>query len=190
MSEKAEHYRLKRMVDLLAGADSVLDIGASDMPNTYINCKRLVAIDLQEGKYTPNYHEAYVGDAMKMPHPFKEGEFDAIIAGELLEHLPDPLGFLKACSATIKPGGKIVLSTPNPNSIWERILTLNLSRKYFYTKNHVCLYPQRWLIRMMEIAGFTDVKIISGGITIPFINANIPFPRPWAHYTIAYGVKK
>ena len=122
-------------------------------------------------------------------YPFKENEFDAVTAGEIIEHLENPNLFLKGAYNILKAGGTLVLSTPNPNSIWERILTLNLSRKYFYDPEHFNLYPQRWLIRILERNGFKNIKVYSGGLTVPFFNKNIYFPRPWAEYTVISAEK-
>jgi SAM-dependent methyltransferase len=50
------------------------------------------------------------GDAHDMPY---HQEFDTIVAGELLEHLQNPGLFLTSCARALKPGGRLVLSTPN-----------------------------------------------------------------------------
>jgi 2-polyprenyl-3-methyl-5-hydroxy-6-metoxy-1,4-benzoquinol methylase len=39
--------------------------------------------------------------------------FDAVIALELVEHLENPHHFLRQCFALLKPGGTLVISTPN-----------------------------------------------------------------------------
>lgn len=39
--------------------------------------------------------------------------FDVIFAGDLIEHLTNPGLFLKCCDEHLKPGGRIVLTTPN-----------------------------------------------------------------------------
>jgi SAM-dependent methyltransferase len=41
------------------------------------------------------------------------GEFDAVFAFELIEHLPSPRRFLGAAHAALRPGGRLVVSTPN-----------------------------------------------------------------------------
>jgi 2-polyprenyl-3-methyl-5-hydroxy-6-metoxy-1,4-benzoquinol methylase len=41
-------------------------------------------------------------------------QFDTIIAGELIEHLENPGQFLAAARRHLKPGGKLILTTPNP----------------------------------------------------------------------------
>lgn len=40
--------------------------------------------------------------------------FDAIVAGELIEHLENPGLFLRNMHRHLKPGGTIIISTPNP----------------------------------------------------------------------------
>jgi 2-polyprenyl-3-methyl-5-hydroxy-6-metoxy-1,4-benzoquinol methylase len=42
-----------------------------------------------------------------------DGQYDAIVASELFEHLPDPDAFLLKMKPLLKPGGRIVLSVPN-----------------------------------------------------------------------------
>jgi 2-polyprenyl-3-methyl-5-hydroxy-6-metoxy-1,4-benzoquinol methylase len=50
------------------------------------------------------------GDAHDLPY---RQAFDTIVAGELLEHLQNPGLFLVGCARALKPGGRLVLSTPN-----------------------------------------------------------------------------
>ncbi len=42
-----------------------------------------------------------------------EDGFDVVVAGDVLEHLPDPLSVLRACRAALRPGGYVVMSLPN-----------------------------------------------------------------------------
>ena len=183
-----QEYRMRKMAGLVAGKESVLDLGWADHPNGYFRNRLVVGLDLSEGETPGNYSRCMRGDVMDLPEPFGAEEFDAVVAGELLEHLEDPAEFLRRCLKVLRPGGTMVLSTPNPNSPIERSLTLFLVRRYFYTENHLMLYPQRWLIRMMERAGFTDVRLISGGFPLPLLGL-VPFPRPWCYQTIAEGRK-
>ena len=185
-----EKYRLQRLAKIVAGSCRVLDLGFADMPNRYLQAEELVGFDLvKKAGVSDNYTDFVTGDVMDLPEPFGEGSFDAVVAGELIEHMERPLDFLRGCCDVLDPGGIIVLSTPNPNSPIERLLTIGLSRKFFYTEDHVMLYPQRWLIRILEIAGFEDVQLYSGGLPVPFFGL-VPFPRPWCYQTIATGKKK
>ena len=44
---------------------------------------------------------------------FPNNYFDAITAHHVIEHMHDPVGFLKESLRIIKPGGKLVVTTPN-----------------------------------------------------------------------------
>jgi SAM-dependent methyltransferase len=52
-----------------------------------------------------------VGDAT--PLAFRAGAFDAVFAGELIEHLPDPRPGVAEFRRVLRPGGTLVLTTPN-----------------------------------------------------------------------------
>lgn len=43
-----------------------------------------------------------------------KGGFDVIHAGDIIEHLSNIGGFLSFCRNNLKPGGKVILTTPNP----------------------------------------------------------------------------
>jgi SAM-dependent methyltransferase len=44
------------------------------------------------------------------------GQFDAIMASEIIEHLENPRHFARECFKLLKQGGHLFLSTPNVNS--------------------------------------------------------------------------
>ena len=43
------------------------------------------------------------------------GFYDAINLGDIVEHVLDPISFLKQCNNLLKSGGKMVITTPNKN---------------------------------------------------------------------------
>jgi len=183
----SENYRLKKMARLSENLTPLLDVGCSDMPNTYLKSNEIIGLDLvDKGNLSPNYKELKIGDVYNLPKPFKPSYFKCVIIGEVLEHVENPIEFLRKIKTVMQKDAKLILSTPNPNSISERLLSITLNRKFFYTDEHTILYPQRWLIRIMELAGFKNVKLYSGGIQLPGFDL-VPFPRPWCYQTIATG---
>jgi SAM-dependent methyltransferase len=186
-----ERLRLQRMAALAKRSGTIADVGFRQCPNPFLESGNVIGIDpnATESDLAPNYSDFFSGTLLGYLRAKGEEQLDAVLAGELIEHLEAPLTFLRECYLALKPGGRLVLSTPNPNSFIERLLTLTLSRRYFYTIEHISLIPQRWLVRMMEMAGFSNVRLYSGGFPLPFIGL-IPFPRPWCYQTIATGEKR
>ncbi|UTI64227.1 class I SAM-dependent methyltransferase [Paraconexibacter antarcticus] len=43
----------------------------------------------------------------------EHGPYDAIVCGDVLEHLPDPEATLRALATQLAPGGRVVVSVPN-----------------------------------------------------------------------------
>lgn len=53
---------------------------------------------------------------------FRRQSFDMVCASQVIEHVVDPVDFLKLCRGFIKPGGRIILSFPNFDSLTRRML--------------------------------------------------------------------
>ena len=56
------------------------------------------------------HHFGLVADVFELP--VKPDSIDCIIASEIIEHVSDPKKFLEALFAVLKPGGKIIVTTP------------------------------------------------------------------------------
>jgi len=71
---------------------------------------------------------------MNKPFPIDDGQFDFISCIEGVEHLEDQFHFVRECARVLKPGGTLVLSTPN---------ILNLaSRLKFFLSGFYSLFPR------------------------------------------------
>jgi SAM-dependent methyltransferase len=56
--------------------------------------------------------------------PFPDGSFDAAVSIEVIEHVEDQLAFLREIVRVVKPGGTVVVTTPNVLSMASRVRTL------------------------------------------------------------------
>jgi SAM-dependent methyltransferase len=73
------------------------------------------ALLFAKGKDIPNT-EFLVADAEQLP--FKEKTVNRIICAEIIEHLHEPEKMIAESGRVLADCGKIVISTPNENSIW------------------------------------------------------------------------
>lgn len=48
---------------------------------------------------------------------YREGSYDVVAMSQVIEHVPDPVALLKECRRVLRPGGRLVLSTPNARSV-------------------------------------------------------------------------
>ena len=177
-------YRLRRMARLVRGR--VLDIGFADQPNPHLHGE-VYGFDRQAVPTPANYRDVIIGDVRHLADI--EMRFDAILAGEIIEHLIAPMDFLADCYHLLRPGGQLVLSTPNPYYppvVWlERLMI----RRFFYSPGHINLFLPRFLVRLLEQNGFEEVEVHSGGIPLPGFDIGLPFPRPYCYALIYVGGK-
>src|SRR5690606_33120134 len=65
--------------------------------------------------YPYENHYAVVADAFNLP--FKKDSFDFIVASEIIEHVYDPEKFVENLFSVLKPGGKLIITTPYKEKI-------------------------------------------------------------------------
>jgi SAM-dependent methyltransferase len=58
-------------------------------------------------------HPANLSSSYPSTIPLDNGSADVVVAGEIFEHLYSPLHFLNEISRVLKPGGHLILTTPN-----------------------------------------------------------------------------
>jgi 2-polyprenyl-3-methyl-5-hydroxy-6-metoxy-1,4-benzoquinol methylase len=73
--------------------------------------------------------EFRVADLDAGPWPITPGEADVVTAVEIIEHLENPWAFTRALVDLVKPGGWVVVTTPNQTSALS-LLTLALKRRF------------------------------------------------------------
>jgi len=119
-----------------------------------------------------------------------EGQFDAVCAVEIIEHLENPYLFARKCFEALNPGGLLILTTPNAAHYVSRITFLlsgvfelysprNFSPRTRTEKGtlllpHINLFSG-WMIKgNLERAGFEDIAFSSCN---NWLNGLVPIPR-------------
>ena len=61
---------------------------------------------------------------MEQPLPYPDGELDWVVCVEGIEHLEGPGGFLRECARVLRPGGRLLVTTPNVLNLPSRVRAL------------------------------------------------------------------
>lgn len=163
----------KKQVPLLAylasrSVGKLLDIGCSSGEFMYLAQKlgysvtgvelnpRTAAIARENGL------TVHVGTLDKSP--FKPGEFDVVHMGDLIEHVPDPTMLIRDVAKLLKPGGDIIIVTPNMNCFWAKA-TYGLYKAFRIPwaaatpPHHLFQFSDTNLTRLLTQNGFAFKKV-------------------------------
>jgi 2-polyprenyl-3-methyl-5-hydroxy-6-metoxy-1,4-benzoquinol methylase len=92
--------------------------------------------------------------------------FDVLTLWDVIEHIEDPHSFLKRCHALIRPGGVLLLKTPNAEGLlqrgpWWLRPYLALYRQLIYPANpmqHLYHFTPQVIERLLQETGFSVVE--------------------------------
>ena len=170
---KHTHAAVAALLDGEPGARRVLDIPCGE--GAFL--ARLIAVG-----YAP--HGADIQSILKIsdvpftsadmnrPLPFPDGAFDAVVCIEGIEHIERPFDFVRECHRILRPGGVLLVSTPNISALrsrWRWLLT------GFHNKGKTPLDetdPNPW--HHIGLRSFPDVRYLlhSNGFRIAVVTTN------------------
>jgi glycosyltransferase involved in cell wall biosynthesis/precorrin-6B methylase 2 len=108
------------------------------------------------------------------------GQYDAIVFGDVIEHLRDPKATLKKMAGLLRPSGKILISLPNVANIWVRLNLLfgqfNYSHVGILDESHLRFFTFRTAQNLITASG---LDVISSSVT--------PIPLPLVMPTTGKG---
>lgn len=162
--ERAEGAH-QRMVRLVGSNKKVLEIGSgqgfvSERLNRNGCTVTAIEIDGEKAEQARKFCKTVlVGNVENMDLPLKEGSFDAILFGDVLEHLKEPEATLKKLKPFLSENGFIVVSLPNIAN-WKVRLKLLLG-KFDYAergimdRTHLKFFTRKTARELIEQAGYS-----------------------------------
>lgn len=97
-----------------------------------------------------NYGNIYIGNLLDTN--YKPMSFDIITMYQVIEHLEDPLAYLNKSNELLKIGGKLIISTPDFDSITARRFKENF--RLLHDKTHISLFSSKSLTYLLTDNGF------------------------------------
>ncbi|WP_030684804.1 class I SAM-dependent methyltransferase [Streptomyces sp. NRRL B-1347] len=163
------------------GARVVLDVGCGDgnaarVAAPLLAGHRVIGVDWsQDALRRASGHLPYVvrGELTDGGLPFASGTVDAVLFSEVVEHLVDPDSALDELRRVLRPGGHLMLSTPNLAAWYNRGLLLagvqpvfsEVSLRAIHGRpgrevvGHLRLYTARALREFVAASGFDVVRL-------------------------------
>ncbi|MBF0137837.1 MAG: methyltransferase domain-containing protein [Magnetococcus sp. DMHC-1] len=187
------YYRFTRTLDILAQVTRVsagqtwLDAGCSYLMFIYFVLERfpvhITGLDDwneadKDLMYQPPGTWEYLQRDLEFDFHLDQRQFDFLSALEVLEHIVDTDRFLENCHRYLKPGGYLILTTPNINSLRNRITTpLGIypnALEYRIVNYHVRLYNKANLMTHLTEKGFHIIAVRG----ISFLPQRLLFSTP------------
>lgn len=170
------HRAHTKLLDAVGTGCRVLDVGCSSgylseplsqRGNTLVG----IELDPEAAREAERFCErVLVGDLETMDLPLEPASFDVVLCGDVIEHLRDPGAALARLRPLLRPGGRLVVSTPNIAN-WAMRLSLLAGRwrytdRGFLDRTHTHLFTRRTLVETIERAGYR-VERVDFSVPVP-----------------------
>lgn len=169
IQSKWHHLKFDRVIEEMAGRPHHLDVGCG--PGTLIASlddrwvSTGVDISVLQIAYARREHET-PSKRFFAVHPRALPDtcsgYDVATAVEVIEHLPPDVveDVLGAAIARLRPGGKLVVTTPNFHSAWPAVqLLVNRLGAVDYTPQHINRFTAPRLRQLLRGLGLQDVRV-------------------------------
>ena len=98
---------------------------------------------------------------------FPEDYFDVVSGFYVIEHLPNPMVFLKECYRILKPGGILLLRYPHTTPIKNFLSIFGISNRLYDLPAHLSDFSPGIIQRCLDRVGFERCQHMIGGHTLP-----------------------
>ena len=157
--------RRYRILEVGAGAgETLLEAKKRGLAEFAVGVDRVRIDDSNQSH--PLIDHFIIGDIEQIQLPFEQGYFDAILCGDVLEHLVDPWGLVRRLSGHLVPGGYFIVSMPNVREI-KTVFSIVCRGDFRYADSgimdstHLRFFCRRNMISLLEQAGLVILQVKS-----------------------------
>jgi len=174
--------RVEHVLEACAGK-RVLHLGCADYPDTTEKLARGTLLHLRVAEVAQALHgvdasaagiellrgagfaDVAVADLERpqtFPAALREADFDVLLAGEVIEHLPNPGAFLAGIRSYLRPQGVLIVTTVNAYCAHRFVHTL-LTGRESVNPDHTQYFSRATLTRLAEVHGYSveDLRFYS-----------------------------
>jgi len=191
-SDPFTRERYRQMAGFLPRRDGlrILDVGSGvgrggGEVKRLLPSARLTGLDCVPERVESLPKDLYEVGVCSFSHeiPLPMHSFDAIVAGEFVEHIPpqDVDRSLAEFQRLLVPGGVLVLTTPNPRYLRNVLTNYSIYQDPAHLIQH---YPDclRWRLRCL---GFRGIKIRGCGKVTRYLGPHFPWLNVYGSYLIS-----
>ncbi len=117
--------------------------------------------------------------------PLPEKSFDAVTCWDVIEHVEHPVAVIDKIKRILKPGGALLLSTPNSGALSARVFGRRWA--FMTPPEHICLFNRATMYKLLSSCDFSVERWGSYGkwVNMGFLlykirKSNIlPIPQKW-----------
>jgi SAM-dependent methyltransferase len=163
--------RLGGVDELFRGGELVIDLGCGDgrwLDKIGPRYRTAIGVDRIANPGSAGWQ--YVQADIDAGLPFDDAVADAVRANQVIEHIREPVAFLAEARRTLRPGGLLVVTTPNVRAL-RHILRLAVQGRGPMTSAHEPGASSGWddghlhyftpgdLVRIARSAGFASPQV-------------------------------
>jgi len=156
--------RYQKLVQLFAGARSFLEIGAG--AGGFLAHVREQHPDIAYACIEPDENSRNARAELSWLRQFEmfddapAGSFELVGLFHVLEHVLEPVSFLRSCAGLLSPNGRLIVEVPSLDDPLLSLYHLESYENFFFQRQHPFYYSASSLKRLLESTGFVVESVI------------------------------
>lgn len=156
---KYQSERLRIISPLLSRATAVLEVGASaGQFLTHVKDRVAKADAIELDKSCSDFMRDELGintdSEFLRESRFADERYDIVCSFQVLEHVEDPVAFLRDLRISMKPGAKAFIEVPNLRDPLLTVWDVPSYHPFYYHAAHLHYFTDKSLRKVAEMAGF------------------------------------